>query len=128
MGTNKNEDGRKAVRKDPIAGEEPIWVHDLPLDNILGGMTTLLAELCILRDRVRTLERELADAKVLSDDAVDQRVSSEEEKKLNETEIKAIVDRFWGEVTRERGAWSHVPASTDPEKQDDKRRVPLKKK
>lgn len=92
----------KAVKTGPVTGEEPDWVHDLPVDNLVGAITALSGEVYILRERMRAMERELVRRDVLSDCAVEDHEPTIEERESDQKDLDAFVNRIWSEIMRGR--------------------------
>ena len=98
----------KAVLEGPVTDREPLLVHDLPADNVVGVVTALAAEIWMLRDRLNTLERELATRRVLPPDATENHRDSEAEQRASQAELTAFVDRILSELARGRTPVSNV--------------------
>ena len=98
----------KAILEGPVTDREPLLVHDLPADNVVGAVTALAAEIWILRDRLRALERELATRRVLPEDAAENHRDSEEEQRASQAELSAFVNRILAELARDRTPVSKV--------------------
>ena len=100
----------KSLRTGPITeGElEPDWIHDLPADNVVATMTALAAEIHILKDRLRAMERELERHKVLPEGVVEKHSPTVEEQEADQAELERFSHRFWSELTRPRTQWAKV--------------------
>ncbi len=92
----------KTVKTGPVTGEEPDWLHDLPVDNLVGAVTALAAEVYILRERMRAMERELVRNKSLSPDAVEEHEPTAGEREADQQDLDAFVNRIWSEISRSR--------------------------
>lgn len=97
-----NENKYKTVRTGPILGDEPDWIHDLPMDNVVGAITALSSEVYILRERLRTVERELVLNKALEHGVVEQNIPTDEERDADQKDLDAFVNRIWTEIMRSR--------------------------
>ena len=110
----------KTVKTGPITGEEPDWLHDLPIDNLVGAITALSAEVYILRERLRTMERELIRRDVLSENSVEDHEPTESEREEDQQDLDAFVNRIWSEIARDRTPVAKVdPKAVDYFKQPD---------
>lgn len=96
----------KAVVSAPLTGRERQWIHDLPPDNLVGGVLMCVAEICSLRDEVRLLRERLAKEglKVPARDEV----PDDAERQRMEAETAGIVDRVLTELFRSRQGWTGV--------------------
>lgn len=92
----------KTVKTGPVTGEEPDWIHDLPMDNVVGAITALSAEVYILRERLKAMERELVRRDSLAPDAVENHAPTEDEAAADQAELDAFVNRIWTEIMRDR--------------------------
>ncbi len=98
----------KAVKTGPITGEEPDWLHDLPVDNLVGAITALSGEVYILRERLRAMERELIRRDALTFNAVEDHEPTENEREQDQEGLDAFVNRIWSEIIRNRRPVSNV--------------------
>lgn len=96
----------KSVLTGPVGTKEPRFLHDLPLDNVVGALIALAGEVYILRDRVQTLEAVLTEAKTIAPDAVENFKESPEKDKARNEDAKKFVNRVLRELHR-----SDVPVS-----------------
>ena len=48
----------KASLQGPVTDTEPDFLHDVPMDNAVGAIMALTAEVYLLRERLATLEAE----------------------------------------------------------------------
>ena len=62
--------GSNAALQGPVTDVEPDFLHALPMDNAVGAIVALTAEVWMLRERLATLEAELTSRRVLPDGAV----------------------------------------------------------
>lgn len=110
----------KTVKTGPVTGEEPDWLHDVPVDNLVGAITALAGEVYILRERCRAMERELVRSKTLSVDAVEEHAPTDEEREADQKDLDAFVNRIWSEISRGRQTVANVdPRAVDYFKQPD---------
>lgn len=98
----------KSVRTGPITGDEPDWIHDLPVDNMVGAITALSAEVYILKERIRAMERELVRRDTLTSSAVEEHEPTEEERAADQKDLDAFVNRIWTEIMRDRKTVANV--------------------
>jgi hypothetical protein len=98
----------KVIKTGPITGPEPDWIHDMPVDNLVAGLTALSAEVYILRERLRAMERELARRSVLPAGAVEGHVPTAAEYEADQADVKAFVNRIWSELARGRAGWATI--------------------
>lgn len=97
-----NDKNFKTVKTGPITSDqpEPEWIHDLPIDNVVGAMTALAAEIHILRERQRAMERELERRDLVPAGAIETHNPTGAERKADQKELEAFTKRFWSEITR----------------------------
>ena len=101
---------RKAALAGPVTGPEPDFLAALPMDNAVGAIMALTAEVYLLRERLGALESELARHRVLPQDAVETHVDDETEARARAVDLAEYTRRILSELTRDR-----VPVSTiDP--------------
>lgn len=100
----------KASLQGPVTGAEPDFLHDIPMDNAVGAIMALTAEVYLLRERLATLEAELATRQVLPADAVEKHADTPEQATAKAADLAAYTERIMSELVRDR-----VPVSTiDP--------------
>lgn len=100
----------KAALQGPVTDCEPDFLRDLPPDNLVGAIVALTAEVYLLRERLQTLEAELAAHRVLPADAVERHVDDPERAAAKAADLAAYTERVMTELVRDR-----VPVSTiDP--------------
>lgn len=108
----------KSVKTGPVTGGEPDWLHDLPIDNLVGAVTALSGEAYILRERLRAMERELERRDVLKKDAVEAHEPTDAEREADQKDLDAFVNRIWSEIIRDRRTVANVnPRAVDYFKQ-----------
>lgn len=100
--------GFKTVLEGPVTEQEPLFVHDLPADNVVGVVTALAAEIWMLRDRLTALEQELATRHVLPANAAESHRETEAEQRAKQADLTALVNRVLGELARDRTPASKV--------------------
>jgi hypothetical protein len=94
----------------PVTGEEPQFLGQLPLDNVVGALVALTAEVYILRERLAALEAELGARSVVPRGAVEQHEGGPEEQQERARDVAAFTQRVLAELARDR-----TPVSTiDP--------------
>ena len=98
----------KAVKTGPVTGDEPTWLHDLPVDNLVGAITALSGEVYILRERLRAMERELVSRDVLNNTSIETHEPTESERDDDQMDLDAFVNRIWTEIARDRKPVANV--------------------
>ena len=98
----------KTVKTGPVTGDEPDWIHDLPVDNMVGAITALSAEVYILKERLRAMERELVRRDALTSTAVEDHEPTEGERADDQKDLDAFVNRIWTEIMRDRKTVANV--------------------
>jgi predicted nucleic acid-binding Zn-ribbon protein len=84
------------------------------MDNAVGAILALTAEVYMLRERLQALESELTQRKVLPAGAVENHADSAEEALRRQEDLNAYTQRVLTELSRDR-----VPVSTiDPKVRD----------
>lgn len=105
--------GSNASLQGPIVGIEPDFLRSLPMDNAVGAIVALTAEVWMLRERLGALEAELTSRRVLPEAAVEQHQDSSDRAQARADELAAFTHRVLSELARDR-----VPVSSiDPEVQ-----------
>jgi hypothetical protein len=103
--------GYNAALQGPVTGTEPDFLRALPMDNAVGAIVALTAEVWMLRERLGALEAELAARRVLPEGAVERHEDSPEQQKARAAELAAFTHRVLSELARDR-----VPVSSiDPD-------------
>ena len=97
-------DGRKprVALQGPVTDVEPEFLESLPMDNAVGAIVALTAEVYMLRKRLGALESELARHKVLPSNAVEDHVDSPQEAQARAADLAAYTQRVLSELTRDR--------------------------
>ncbi len=99
-----------AALQRPVTTLEPDFLKALPVDNLVGALVALTSEVYILRERLQTLEAELATRRVLPAGAVENHVDTPQEQQQRAADLAAYTNRVLSELARNR-----VPVSTiDP--------------
>ncbi len=108
--SNAMRPGANAALQGPVTGAEPDFLRALPMDNAVGAIVALTAEVWMLRERLGALEAELAARRVLPEGAVEAHQDSPDREKARAEELAAFTNRVLSELARDR-----VPVSTiDP--------------
>lgn len=103
--------GFKATLQGPVTGTEPDFLQSLPMDNAVGAIVALTAEVWMLRERLATLEAELTSRRVLPEGAVENHADTAAEQQQRAAELAAYTNRVLAELARDR-----VPVSKiDPD-------------
>lgn len=103
--------GFNGTLQGPVTGAEPDFLKSLPIDNAVGAIVALTAEVWLLRERLATLEAELTSRRVLPDGAVERHVDTPAEQQQRAADLAAYTNRVLSELARNR-----VPVSTiDPD-------------
>lgn len=102
--------GRKAkvALQGPVTDIEPDFLGTLPMDNAVGAIVALTAEVYMLRERLGALESELASHKVLPADAVENHVDTREQAQARAADLAAYTQRVLSELTRDRVPVSNI--------------------
>jgi len=98
----------KSVLTGPVGAKEPRFLHDLPLDNVVGALIALAGEVYILRDRLQTLESVLTEVKAIAPEAVEKFQETPEKDKARNEDAKKFVNRVLRELHRSDVPVSHV--------------------
>lgn len=98
----------KSVLTGPVGAKEPRFLHDLPLDNVVGALIALAGEVYILRDRLQTLESVLTEVKAIAPEAVENFKETPEKDKARNEDAKKFVNRVLRELHRSDVPVSHV--------------------
>lgn len=99
---------RKVALQGPVTDVEPEFLTALPMDNAVGAIVALTAEVYLLRERLGALESELASHKVLPAKAVEEHVDTPEEAQARAAELAAYTQRVLSELTRDRVPVSRI--------------------
>jgi hypothetical protein len=100
-----------AALQGPVTGVEPDFLRALPMDNAVGAIVALTAEVWMLRERLGALEAELAARRVLPEGAVENHQDDPGRRQARAAELAAFTNRVLSELARDR-----VPVSSiDPD-------------
>lgn len=99
---------RNALLEGPVLGEEPLFLDQIPNDNLVGAIVALTAEVYMLRERLQTLEAELETRKVLPPGAVETRSGNAAESAARNTDLTAFTTRILSELGRDRTPVSSI--------------------
>ncbi|MCS6947979.1 MAG: hypothetical protein NZM12_10225 [Steroidobacteraceae bacterium] len=92
----------------PIIDREPDFLTALPMDNAVGAIVALAAEVYLLRERLHALEAELTRRDVLPADAVERHEPSPQERQRRQEDLDAFTQRILSELTRDRTPVSRI--------------------
>jgi hypothetical protein len=107
------DDELQTVLRGPITTTEPDFVRDLPVDNLVGAIVGLAAEVYLLRERLQAMEAELEARRVIPPGAVEHQQPTPEQAAARQADLAAFVNRVLGELSRDRKPASQVdPAVT----------------
>lgn len=98
----------------PVTGEEPDFLANLPIDNVVGALIALAGEVAVLRERVQVLEAELESRHVLTPGAIEHREGTPDEQRRRQEDLAAYVQRFMAELTRDRTPTSRIDPAVAP--------------
>lgn len=101
----------KASLQGPVTGQEPDFLGALPMDNAVGAIVALTAEVWMLRERLAALEAELESRRLLPEGAVENHRDDPAAAEKRSTELAAFTERVLSELTRHREPVSQI----DPE-------------
>lgn len=97
-----------AALQGPVTHEEPDFLHKLPMDNAVGAIVALTAEVWMLRERLAALEAELESRKVLPVGAVENHQDLAAAAEARAAELAAYTERVMSELTRNREPVSQI--------------------
>jgi hypothetical protein len=99
-----------AALQGPVLGAEPDFLRALPMDNAVGAIVALTAEVYLLRERLQALEAELENRRVLPSGAVERHEGTPEQQQARADDLARFTNRVLSELARDR-----TPVSTiDP--------------
>ena len=98
----------KASLQGPVTGEEPHFLRDLPMDNAVGAIMALSAEVWLLRERLAALEAQLEARRLLPAGAVEQHADAPEAAAARAADLAAYTQRIMSELSRDREPVSHI--------------------
>jgi hypothetical protein len=106
--TNASATKLKSVLTGPISGKEHQFLHDMPMDNLVGAFVALAAETYVLRDRLQTLETVLQNSGALAADAIEDHKDDAVASAARADDAKNFAHRVLGELHRSDDPVSHV--------------------
>jgi hypothetical protein len=92
----------------PVIGQEPDFLRALPMDNAVGAILALSAEIYLLRERLQSLEAELTSRKVLPAGAVENHQPQSDEAQRRQEDLAAFTHRVMSELVRDRRPVSEI--------------------
>jgi len=95
-------------RKLPTPAPEPAFFDNPAIDNLIAVTMELGAELWVQRERMRVIERLLAERGVVTAETIEQYVMPADEATRVQTERDAFVKRLYAAFARET-----IPATPD---------------
>lgn len=99
-----------AALQGPVLGAEPDFLRALPMDNAVGAIVALAAEVYLLRERLQALEAELENRRILPPGAVERHEGTPEQQQARADDLARFTNRVLSELARDR-----TPVSTiDP--------------
>lgn len=102
-----------AALQGPVTDVEPDFLRQLPMDNAVGAIVALTAEVWLLRERLGALEAELAARRVLSEGAVEQHEDDPAHAAARAAELAAFTQRVLAELSRDRIPVSRIDPGVD---------------
>ncbi len=97
-----------AALQGPVTDVEPDFLRQLPMDNAVGAIVALTAEVWLLRERLGALEAELAARRVLPEGAVEQHEDDPARAAARAEELAAFTHRILSELARDRVPVSRI--------------------
>lgn len=91
-----------AALQGPVTDVEPDFLRQLPMDNAVGAIVALTAEVWLLRERLGALEAELATRRVLPEGAVERHQDDPAQAAARAEELAAFTQRVLAELARDR--------------------------
>ncbi len=98
----------KASLQGPVTGREPDFLRELPMDNAVGAIVALSAEVWMLRERLGALEAELESHRVLPPGAVENHRDAPAAAEARAAELAAFTERILSELHRNREPVSQI--------------------
>ncbi|MEZ5498379.1 MAG: hypothetical protein R3E77_02995 [Steroidobacteraceae bacterium] len=92
----------KAALSGPVTDHEPLLLHDVPMDNAVGAIVALTAEVHILRERLQTLEAVLAGQGTVSRTALERYQPDVDEALERNRSLGEFTSRVLSELARDR--------------------------
>jgi len=88
-------------QKPPVPAPQPAFFDNPAIDNLMAVTMELGAELWVQKERMRVIERLLAERGVVTAEAIEQYSMSAEEAARVQTERDAFVRRLYAAFTRD---------------------------
>lgn len=92
----------------PVIGQEPDFLAGLPMDNAVGAILALTAEVYLLRERLQSLEAELTGRKLLPPGVVENHQPPPAEAARRQEDLAAYTQRVMSELMRDRTPVSQI--------------------
>lgn len=99
---------RHAALSGPVTGAEPDFLGALPMDNAVGAIVALAAEVYLLRERLQSLEAELENRRVLPAGAVESHEGSAAQQQSRAEDLARFTNRILSELARDRRPVSSI--------------------
>ena len=116
-----NEKTFHAALQGPVKAVEPDFLRSLPMDNAVGAIVALTAEVYLLRERLGALEAELTSRRVLPADAVESHQDDPAQAQVRADDLAAFTQRVMSELVRDRVPVSQIHPEVDRHLQPIKR-------
>ena len=97
-----------AALSSPVTTTEPDFLRSLPMDNAVGAIVALTAEVYILRERLAALEAQLTSRQVLPKDGVELHVGNAQEQADRAADLESFTRRVLSELSRDRVPVSRI--------------------
>lgn len=97
----------------PITTQEPDFLRALPMDNAVGAIVALTAEVYMLRERLQALESQLTQRQVLPQDAVEHHEGDAQEQARRAADLASFTERVLSELSRTRVPVSQIDPQVD---------------
>lgn len=97
----------------PITTREPDFLRALPMDNAVGAIVALTAEVYLLRERLQALESQLTRRQLLPQDAVEKHEGDAQEQAQRAADLAAFTERVLSELSRTRVPVSEIDPGID---------------
>jgi hypothetical protein len=97
-----------SVLQGPVLGVEPLFLQDMPKDNLVGAIVALTAEVYMLRERLAALESELTQRNVLAKGAVEAHQLPPDAAQRQAADLEAFTQRVLSELARDRTPVSSI--------------------
>ena len=88
----------------PQASPEPAFFDNAAVDNLIAVVLELGSELWVQRQRMRLIEKLLAQGGVVTAEAIERYAESDTERAAAASERQAVIDRIYGAFARPRVA------------------------